>query len=424
MNPNFLTPFFHGVVSLLPISPLVFMVDLYGSIYFFTSAGFGATILSMLYEIALNLHYDGVTIFRYLTILEDFLKAINEWGFVYINYIKIRSCLRTLKKTYWKVIMFGLLLYNLCIRSQLFLLHYKKRSKEEEFMKKGEKYMKPEDYYRKQDVALALIYFPLGTLCAIFIAINIKELIHESENESKTNINILLRSNLSRMLLVTIVFISFIGISITTYIKMDDFIKFIRFLLWRIKENLGVIFLIDLLLLRIDLDINHMNKQNEELYQQQLPYPMAFKNSSNMLNSNFKRDRAYMDYSNDILSSQHSAHKFNPSNDILSSQHSIHNKFNPSNDIEETFPLNSYSAPGIINLNDPLNKSFGIPSEAKSNKKKKNKNNNNNVNNNSVNSYHYNPNKPLFGKNANNSNLPNEVFADIGRKNSKKYMGN
>ncbi|OUM58449.1 hypothetical protein PIROE2DRAFT_64409 [Piromyces sp. E2] len=58
----------------------------------------------------------------------------------------------------------------------------------------------------------------------------------------------------------------FIGMSIISFFPKDrKTVVFIRILLWRIKGNLGIVFLVDLLLLRIDLDKNKLLEQTRQL---------------------------------------------------------------------------------------------------------------------------------------------------------------
>jgi len=57
----------------------------------------------------------------------------------------------------------------------------------------------------------------------------------------------------------------FIGVSIIVMFKEQGVVKFIRHLFMRLKGNLGLIFLIDILLLRIDLDHNQIALQDQEI---------------------------------------------------------------------------------------------------------------------------------------------------------------
>jgi len=65
------------------------------------------------------------------------------------------------------------------------------------------------------------------------------------------------------MLFVSLVFI---GMSIISFFtEKRETVEFIRILLWRIKGNLGIVFLVDLLLLRIDLDKNKLLEQTRQI---------------------------------------------------------------------------------------------------------------------------------------------------------------
>ncbi|ORX50301.1 hypothetical protein BCR36DRAFT_583434 [Piromyces finnis] len=57
----------------------------------------------------------------------------------------------------------------------------------------------------------------------------------------------------------------FIGISIIVFFPSTGVSGFIRRLLWRIKGNLGIIFLVDIILLRIDLDKNKIIEQTRQI---------------------------------------------------------------------------------------------------------------------------------------------------------------
>ena len=59
--------------------------------------------------------------------------------------------------------------------------------------------------------------------------------------------------------------ILFIGLSIVVHLPSDGIFGIVIDLLWRLKDNLGIVFLIDILLIRIDLEKNRINLKTQEI---------------------------------------------------------------------------------------------------------------------------------------------------------------
>ncbi|OUM68763.1 hypothetical protein PIROE2DRAFT_3452 [Piromyces sp. E2] len=165
-----------------------------------------------------------------------------------------------------------------------------------------------QDNNEMRNLLLSILFCPLGIVCVFFAFYNIKELIIDNDNEARNNNKALLRSNLTRMLLDDTQ-------SVSTFI-------FLRELLWKIKSSFGIIFLVDLMLLRIDIDHGNLVKKEKEMKEME----MSSLNSTNEIplldeddddddegytsHSNksyhsfrFGRKKSNIDYASDLLSS-------------------------------------------------------------------------------------------------------------------------
>jgi len=162
-----------------------------------------------------------------------------------------------------------ILVYSLIIRIALIYFDYNQSLKVME--NPEDKYIMEDPSYKSlRNTAYAFLYFPLGLICVSFIFFIIKELIEENDELNRNVIYIMLQSTLSRMGFVSLIFI---GISIIVNLSPDGYFGFIRDLLWRLKDNLGLIFLIDILLIRIDLDGNKINMKKQEIEKAKKLYP-------------------------------------------------------------------------------------------------------------------------------------------------------
>jgi len=234
-----------------------------------TTLGLIATCCNIVYTVSKNLDYYHYDKFILLIWVEGICLTFTEWIYIYINFLKIRSCINILKKNLWRVIMGIILVYSLIIRIALVYFDYNQYLKAME--NPEDKYIMEDPNYKSlKNTAYAFLYFPLGLICLSFIYFIIKELVEENDEFTRKVIYIVLQSTLSRMGFVSLIFI---GISIIVHLSPDGYFGFIRDLLWRLKDNLGMIFLIDILLIRIDLDSNKINMKKQEIEKAKKIYP-------------------------------------------------------------------------------------------------------------------------------------------------------
>ncbi|ORX50300.1 hypothetical protein BCR36DRAFT_412327 [Piromyces finnis] len=279
---QYFNPFFSWVVVVYTYYSIGINGGLIWKYLFYNATvGFIAICISMTYSMAENLNYK-YELFIKLIWIEEFLWNVNEWGYVFINFIKIRSCIKSLKKGFWMCIVLILFFYTLIIRS--FLCYYDYNYKLNKYKNGGKLSNDQEqDYSHYSNMCNGFLYFPLGIICFVFIYLIFVEFINEDDKNAKNILSILLHSTLSRMLLVSLIFL---GMSLIVHFSKTGIPGVIRRFLWRMKGSLGIIFLIDILLLRIDLDQNQISLQLEELEKKSIgkslkhtSYDVSYKNS-------------------------------------------------------------------------------------------------------------------------------------------------
>jgi len=302
--------YFNPIFSWIIVSFTYFSIGIQGGaiwkyLFYTSTAGFIASCCSIIYSISSTLILHN-NIFVLLTWVEGIFWTLSEWGYVFINFIKIRTCIGSLRKKRWNIIMGGILLYSLVVRVHLMFLDYDKK------LKDAKDYQGPkidmEKYNKSKDNAHALLYFPLGLVCALFIYYTINEFVSEKDDSVQNVLSILLHSTLTRMGMVSLLFI---GLSVIVHFSQDGWAGFIRVFLWRIKGNLGLIFLIDILLLRIDLDNNQIAMQEQEIEQLQLKKDLNGIIPFNDSNSTIIPNYVFQNPSNEYAKSLYSENRMN-----------------------------------------------------------------------------------------------------------------
>jgi len=250
--------YFNPFFSFLTISYIYFAIGIRSDtiwkyLFHVVNCAFFANLFSMAKKISINLNYFHFEYFRHLVWIETIFFGLNEWGFVFINFVKIKSCIKTLKSKIWSYIMWLLLIYTLIIR---FVITYFELIEEQEKIN-GEKKVK--------EVSVkfhSLLYLPMGILEFIFLFLILKNLSETQDKKYRNVLNILLHSSLSRMFIVSFLLFS---ISIIVWFPNEGIAGLIRRFLWRLKGYLGIIFLVDLLLLRIEIDDTKIKDCNDEI---------------------------------------------------------------------------------------------------------------------------------------------------------------
>jgi len=148
-----------------------------------TLSGFLGSILTALFNVTKG--YFTLDYILQLKWLEAILWHLNEYGYVYISFLKLRIVVNELQKKYWNYIMYALFVYNLIIRLIIatVIIAGRKNSAGSHL--------------------LGFSLFPLSLIETIFMFLIIKTFIeHTNENDKyKDIINTLLTSSLTRMFL-------------------------------------------------------------------------------------------------------------------------------------------------------------------------------------------------------------------------------
>jgi len=222
---------------------------------FSVTFGFLASFCSITSTISKGLDYYHFDFFSKLTWVEGYLWTLSECGYVYINYMKIKPFIKKLRKKHWKYIMGGILIYSIIVRTILIYLDYCKKIDE---WKKNDK---SDHYDQQKKIYHSLLYLPFGIVCILIAIYTLNEYL-KGNNGTKQLHTVLLQSSLFRTFFVSILFI---GISVIVVFPSVRLVSLIKETLWRMKGNLGLIFLLDLLLLRIDLDSNQIAIKKQEI---------------------------------------------------------------------------------------------------------------------------------------------------------------
>ena len=166
--------------------------------------------------------------------IEGIFWHLNEYGYVYISYIKLQTVVNALKKKYWDYIMKILFVYNLIVRFVIATVTIAGRTSSAGSHLQG------------------LTFLPLALVEVAFMYLIIKTFIEQSNSNgmNKGIVTTLLTSSLTRMFLVGLIY--FVS-SIVCFMYSPAILKGLKNTVWRAKAALGLIFLLDLLFIRIDL---------------------------------------------------------------------------------------------------------------------------------------------------------------------------
>eukprot|EP00833_Pecoramyces_ruminatium_P006543 jgi/Orpsp1_1/1180575/evm.model.c7180000073958.1 len=194
--------------------------------------------------------------------LEAIFWHLNEYGYVYISYLKLKTVVGPLQKKYWDYIMKGLFVYNLIVRFIIAAANIMGRTSSAGSHLQG------------------LTFLPLALVEAVFMYLIIATFIEQSRKNSISGdiVSTMLTSSLTRMFLVGLIY--FFG-SIVCFLYSPPILKAIKNTVWRAKAALGLIFLLDLLFIRIDLKekIGLSGSSQKDRYYNKMPNEITSSNN-------------------------------------------------------------------------------------------------------------------------------------------------
>jgi len=195
---QYFNPFFSWVI----IVYTYFSIGIHGGkvwkyLFYFATCGFIASMVNTIFTISSLLNLDQM---KYLNLfwVEHFFWGVNEWGYMYINFLKIKTCISKLNKKIWETVLCFFLIYTIAIRMIITYLDINGRKAVIEKNKKiggNEKY----DYGKSAYYNCAL-YLPLGILCTIFVCLIFQKFASEQNKNKRSIFSVILHSTLARML--------------------------------------------------------------------------------------------------------------------------------------------------------------------------------------------------------------------------------
>ena len=199
--------FFNPLFSWIVVSYTYYAIGRRGGAiwkYLFIVVTFGgiANVIHILKTYAYESNY-YLRYVKYLNWVDTYFYGLNEWGFVFINFTKIRACVNILKHKFWTIFMYILLIYITFCRSMI--AYYKV---DEDYTKYFGKFNgNPNVEINEKSTRFhAALYIPLGVIELILILCVIIQFIKKS-NPNRQEFSSLLQSTLLRMLLSKFLFL-------------------------------------------------------------------------------------------------------------------------------------------------------------------------------------------------------------------------
>jgi hypothetical protein len=223
-------------------------------LFYVTTFGLIANVLDIIKKVSVGRQYH-FNVFIQINWISTIFYGLNEWGFVYINYSKIRACVELLKTKIWVVLIYSFLCYILICR--IIITYYKNQEEWEDYTK----YCLLKNS-RFSSQLHALIYIPIGLLELGLIICVLNQYLKEKKilSSTKTELYVLFHSTIGRTIMISLIYIY---IAIDVLLKSNAVVELLRKIFWRVKGIFGVIFLVDLLLLKIDIDQNKILIQKD-----------------------------------------------------------------------------------------------------------------------------------------------------------------
>jgi len=161
-------------------------------LYYVTTFGFIANMLDIIKKISVE-RKSNFEIFIYINWISTYFYGLNEWGFVYINFSKIKACVRLLQNKAWIIFIKLFLIYILICRTVI--TYYKNQEEWEDYSTSCT--LKNSRFSSKLH---ALVYIPTGLVEIALIICVLEQYFREKKliENAKSELYILFHSTLGR----------------------------------------------------------------------------------------------------------------------------------------------------------------------------------------------------------------------------------
>lgn len=165
------------------------------NLFYVATFGLIANVLDIIKKVSLERLYYFET-FIYLNWVSTYFYGLNEWGFVYINFSKIRACVKLLKSKTWNVFIYILLVYVLICRT---IITYIKNQEELEDYRKECKL----NNSRSSSTFHAMVYIPIGLIELALIICVVEQYLKEKKirDTTRNELSVLFHSTLARTIM-------------------------------------------------------------------------------------------------------------------------------------------------------------------------------------------------------------------------------
>ncbi|ORY20277.1 hypothetical protein LY90DRAFT_676835 [Neocallimastix californiae] len=187
----------------------------------------------------------------------QYFSPLFSWFVVTYTYYTIGRKNGTIWRYLFYVTTFGLIANVLDIIKRIIITYYKNQEEWEDYTK----YCLLKNS-RFSSQLHALIYIPIGLLELGLIICVLNQYLKEKKilSSTKTELYVLFHSTIGRTIMISLIYIY---IAIDVLLKSNAVVELLRKIFWRVKGIFGVIFLVDLLLLKIDIDQNKILIQKD-----------------------------------------------------------------------------------------------------------------------------------------------------------------
>jgi len=195
--------YFSPIISWFVVTYTYFIIGRKGGpiwkyLLYVVSFGMIANCLDIIKEISMNTRF-YFNIIIYVSWIETIFFGLNEWGFVYINYKKVKSCVKLLNNKFWTVFISLFLIYISICR----IIVTKSQFAEDKKKYNGETVKETSSSIH------AMIFIPIA-IVEICMIVCVMEQYFNKNNKLNEELSILFHSTLSRTLMSKLFIYSFI----------------------------------------------------------------------------------------------------------------------------------------------------------------------------------------------------------------------